>query len=522
MAGSTSPDSSISISSLLASCRLENTKGSSSFSSSVEYKEKLYDSATKALEDYIEDFEESLRSPLASTGKIHIHSMATLGSPKKKGAADRNFRPKHLSRRRYVARDPDLLSLTTDDLLDFPSDGSLPFSQVSHWKHCEKNLNNYYGPSLRSHTSQSSPLRSSLNTRVHRYSTRHDSQSLDLQRFGEDVKENKRNILREMERENRPAYCNNLNSLYLSRGSEVPKSYPRWLTSQKSELSVSGITSIPDVKYPLWIKDYGLLGDSHSPITKNMYRSSKASANEPFTDLHGSSPLGSLQPLFYDRHGKEAVNVNSTSGKFYSGLSNLDVLKHLHTPPKNHPDDSHLWKSQAFASPLKEFPDPPENNGSPRTEDVLEAERSWEKIPYSFKSPVTIPCKDEINEEFAAPLTSRLVEDFLQDKVKEESKASSFSGGNHHGPVEALKHMLFNLQTFQQNFTQAQTSKQVEEFQKVYTEAESEIQRVDQEAFPVNKSLQKALQHLARLKELVGDGTPKPDQEKNAEIKTQN
>ncbi|XP_040193127.1 lung adenoma susceptibility protein 2 [Rana temporaria] len=505
MAGSTSPDSSLSISSLLASCRLENTKGSSSFSSSVEYKEKLYDSATQALEDYIEDFEESLRSPLASTGKIHIHSTAALGSPKTKGAADRNFRPKHLSRRRSVARDPDLLSLTTDDLLGFPSDGSLPFSQVSHWKQCEKSRNNYYGPSLPSRTS---PLRSSLNTRPHRYSLRHDSQTLDLQRLGEDVKENKTNVLREMERENRPAYYNNLNSPYLSRGSEVLKSYPRWLTSQKSELSVSGITSIPDVKYPLWIKDYGLLlGDSQSAVAKNTY--SKASANETF--VHGSSPLGSLRSLFHDRHGKEAVNVTSASRKFYSGLSDLDVRKNLHSPPKNHPADSPLWKSQAFESPLKGFPDPPENNGSPRTEDVLEAERSWEKIPYSFKSPVTIPCKDEINEEFAAPLTSRLVEDFLQDKVKEESKASSFSGGNHHGPVEALKHMLFNLQTFQQNFTEAQTSKQVEEFQKVYTEAESEIQRVDQEAFPVNKSLQKALQHLSRLKELVGDGTTKQD-----------
>ncbi|CAI9592892.1 unnamed protein product [Staurois parvus] len=513
MAGSTSPDSSISISSLLASCRLDTRKGTSSFSSSIEYKDKLYDSATNALEAYIEDFEESLRSPMASTGKISIRSSATLGSTKKKGAADRHLRPKHSSRRRYVARDPDQLSLTTDDLLGFPSDGSLPFSQVSHWKHCE-NLNNYYGASLPNHTAQSSPLRSSLNTRANRHSFRHDSRSLDLRRFGDDIKENKTNILREMDRENRPAYHNNLSSPYLSRGSEIPKSYPRWLTSQKSELSVSGITSIPDVKYPLWIKDYGLLGNSESPTTKNMYKTSKASANEPFTNIQSFSPSGSLQTLFYDRQGKKAVNVNSTSEKLYSGLSDLDVLRHLHTALKNHPDDSALRKSVAFESPLKECPDPPENNGSPRTEDVLEAERSWEKIPYSFKSPVTIPYKKEISEEFA----SHFVEDFLKDKVKEESKASSFSGGNHHGPVEALKHMLFNLQAFQQNFTQAQTSKQAEEFQKVYTEAESEIQRVDQEAFPVNKSLQKALQHLARLKELVGDNTTKQDQEKNEGI----
>ncbi|KAM5191243.1 lung adenoma susceptibility protein 2 isoform 1-T3 [Mantella aurantiaca] len=504
-----SPDSSISISSLLASCSLGSSKGSSLSSGSIEYKDKLYDSASKALEAYIEDYEESLRSPMTSTGKINIHSSAT---PKKIGAVDTSFHPKHSSRRRCVARDPDLLSLATDDLLGFPSDGSLPFSQVSHWKHC-KNLNNYYKPSFSSRTAPSSPLKSSLNTRPNLRS----SQSLGVWKLGEDVKENRTNALLEMDRENHPAYYNTLNSPYLSRRAEVHKSYPRWLTSQKSELGVSGISSIPEVKYPLWIKDYGLLEHSNSPITKDMHGSLKAS-REPFRDIHGSSSLASLHPLFSHGHGKEAVNSGSMSGKFYPGLSDLDVLKHLHAPLKNHTNDSPYRKSEALESSQKRFPDLPENNGSPRTEDVLEAERSWEKVPYSFKSPVPIPCKEETSEEFAAPLTSHLVEDFLEGKVKDESQASSFSGGNHHGPVEALKHILFNLQTFQQNFSQAQPFEKVEEFQKVYTEAKSEIQRADQEVFPVNKSLQKALQHLARLKELVGDGSTKQDQEQNQEI----
>lgn len=245
------------------------------------------------------------------------------------GAADTNVRSKHVSRRRHVARDPDLLSLTTDDLLGFPCDGSLPFSQVLDRKHC-KNLNNHYGHALPNHTALSSPLTSSLNTRANLHPLRPHPQSLDLRNLEHDI-ENRTTVLR-MDRENHPAYYNNLNSPYLLRRSEAHKSYPRWLTSQKSELGGSGITSIPDVKYPLWIKDYGLLGHSNSHTTKNTHNSLKASAtHEPLRDIHGSSSLGSLHPLLRDRHGKEMVNFG---GKLYSGLSDLDVLKHLHTPLK--------------------------------------------------------------------------------------------------------------------------------------------------------------------------------------------
>lgn len=510
MFGPSSPDSSISISSLLASCSLGSSKGSSSSSSSIEYKNKLYDSATKALEAYIEDYEASLHSSMTSTGKISIHSTSALGSAKKKGTVD--VRPKNVPRRRYVARDPDLLSLTTDDLLGFPSDGSLRFSQILDQKP-GRNLNNHYGLSRPNHTTLSSSVKSSFKMRANLRSLRHNTQSLDPHTLEDDLKENRRDVLDEMDRENHPAYYNNMNPPFLFRGSEAHQSYPRWLTSQKSELGVSGITSVPEVKYPLWIKDYGLLGHSRSHTTKNIQNSLKPTkTHEPLRNIHGSSSLGSLRPLSYDGHGKEKVNSGSSGGKLYSGHSDLDILRHLHTPLKSQPNGLTLVNSEASEESSQKML--PENNGSPRTEDVLEAERSWEKIPYSFKSPVPIPCKDEMSEEF---VKSHLVEDFLQNKVKEES-ASSFSGGNHHGPVEALKHMLFNLQAFQQNFTQVQSFEKVEEFQKVYTEAESEIQRVDQEAFPVNKSLQKALQHLARLKELVGDGTTKQDQEKNEEI----
>ncbi|XP_063816043.1 lung adenoma susceptibility protein 2 isoform X3 [Pseudophryne corroboree] len=185
---------------------------------------------------------------------------------------------------------------------------------------------------------------------------------------------------------------------------------------------------------------------------------------------------------------------------------------HSSAKTRGHPNDLPDQNlEQAVEVSKKDSSQLPHNNGSPRTEDVLEAERSWENIPYSFKSPVPV-----LDEENRAPLKSSLVEDFLNDCAKKENKATTFSGGNHHGPVEALKHMLFNLQAFHQNFNQEKTPEKMDE--KVSTEVKTEIQLVDQETFPVNKSLKKALHHLSRLKELVGDQNVKPNQENNQEI----
>lgn len=60
-----------SVSSLLASCSLN---GSNSYNSegSFQYKDKLYSSASQALQAYIDDFDLGRMYPSASTGKINI------------------------------------------------------------------------------------------------------------------------------------------------------------------------------------------------------------------------------------------------------------------------------------------------------------------------------------------------------------------------------------------------------------------------------------------------------------------
>ncbi|XP_075041543.1 lung adenoma susceptibility protein 2 [Mixophyes fleayi] len=523
-----SPDSSISISSLLASCSLSKSSVSTKSVGSIEYKDRLYDSASKALEAYIEDHEESLNSPIASTGKITIRQSAHLSSAKRRGMKYSKGRHKHPSpRRRCAARDPDLLSLTTDDLLCFPSDGSRSFSQASEER---KTVKKHYGSSLKNRTTLSSPLTASNGRTTFRSLglEDHSLHSLDLQccRVPEPfIKERRKmaHVLAESDRENNPTLYNNPNSPYMLNGSTFCKSYPRWLTSQKSELGVSGITSIPDVKYPLWLRDHGLLNGSESQSTSIQFRSPEdGSVPQTYKYLYGSSSLDwpdCLHAPIYDlsrgEQGYKMVNSSSCmDGKKHSQPSDLDIIKHLHTPQRNDPSDLPVQRLEPEIDiSKKEFTQLPHDNGSPRTEEVLEGERSWENIPCSFKSPVPV-----LDEETKGPLKLSVIEDFLNDCVKQESNAATFSGGNHHGPVEALKHMLFNMQAFQQNLNQDGTSENTEQCQKISAGAKSEIQLVDQETFPVNKSLQKALHHLSRLKELVGDQNMKPNQENNQEI----
>lgn len=60
-----------SVSSLLASCSLSGSN-SSTADGSVQYKDKLYSSASQALQAYIDDFDLSRMYPGVSTGKINI------------------------------------------------------------------------------------------------------------------------------------------------------------------------------------------------------------------------------------------------------------------------------------------------------------------------------------------------------------------------------------------------------------------------------------------------------------------
>ncbi|KAL2778007.1 lung adenoma susceptibility protein 2 isoform c [Daubentonia madagascariensis] len=332
-----------SVSSLLASCSLSGSNSSNS-DGSFHYKNKLYRSASQALQAYIDDFDLSRIYPGAKTGKINVDENST-NMPhfsnciyKPNNAFENPDYKKHansLSCRRQTINDIDSISLTTDDLLKLPADGSFSFT--------------YVGPGHR--------------------------------------------------------------------------------ISKKKK------------------KCIGRLGSSD--IEKN------SNFQEPPT------PMGDKIQLLILKAKK-----------------NLEQC-------------------------TEETPRTVKKDDSPCSLDKLEAERSWENIPVTFKSPVPVN-SDDRPQTSRAKCAKGVLEDFLND----DNQSCTLSGGKHHGPVEALKQMLFNLQAVQESFNQNKATELKEEIKQVSEDDFSKLQ-LKESMIPITRSLQKALHHLSRLRDLVDDTSGK-------------
>ncbi|XP_070369098.1 lung adenoma susceptibility protein 2 isoform X3 [Equus asinus] len=152
----------------------------------------------------------------------------------------------------------------------------------------------------------------------------------------------------------------------------------------------------------------------------------------------------------------------------------------------------------------EELPESVEKDDSPNSLDKLEAERSWENTPVTFKPPVPVNSDDSPQQTSRAKCAKGYLEDFLNS----DNQSCTLSGGKYHGPVEALKQMLFNLQAVQESFNQNKTTEPREEIKQISEEDLSKLQ-LKESMVPISRSLQKALHHLSRLRDLVDDTSGK-------------
>ncbi|XP_008690513.1 lung adenoma susceptibility protein 2 isoform X3 [Ursus maritimus] len=352
-----------SVSSLLASCNLSGSNSSNS-DGSFQYKDKLYSSASQALQAYIDDFDLSQMYPGASTGKINI-DRCSANMPEfsnyiyKPNNAFENLDPKKssssLSCRRKTVNDIDSISLTTDDLLKLPADGSFSLTCIGS---------------------------------SHRIS-----------------KKNKKCIRR--------------------------------------------------------------LSSSDTEKNKNFQQPSTPMCKDNL-----------VTPVVY-------TNIN---GKQRGDKIELLILK----------------AKRNLEHCSKELPKSTKKDDSPCSLDKLEAERSWENIPVTFKSPVPVNSDDSPQQTSKAKCAKGFLEDFLNN----DNQSCTLSGGKHHGPVEALKQMLFNLQAVQESFNQNKTEELKEDIKQVSEDSFSKLQ-LKESMVPITRSLQKALHHLSRLRDLVDDTSGK-------------
>ncbi|KAK2513539.1 hypothetical protein Q9233_015492 [Columba guinea] len=307
-----SPDSTVS--SLLRSFSIDSANPRSN--SWIHYKDKLYSSASEALEAYIEDFDLSLTSPGISTGKICLcHS-----TPKQTEFSKRRAKAKRAlgdlsqlvgldscaSRSgRQTEHDPDSTSLATDDLLAFPADGSLPFDLLKS-RHPRSAWNS------RSLNTSRCPCQTSSLDAKSAFGLQEDGKAVARQNPHKDLSKKK-------DRGSKPGGYDAVASkgssgpLSLEDNSFSMRNYPRWLTSQKSALSVSGISSIPDFHYPAWLKSYNLFPDSTQSEGQNVNVQSKASSSQTLETLrktHSGDQDGSNcfeQKDCWDRRGANKV-----------------------------------------------------------------------------------------------------------------------------------------------------------------------------------------------------------------------
>ncbi|KAL2778005.1 lung adenoma susceptibility protein 2 isoform a [Daubentonia madagascariensis] len=512
-----------SVSSLLASCSLSGSNSSNS-DGSFHYKNKLYRSASQALQAYIDDFDLSRIYPGAKTGKINVDENST-NMPhfsnciyKPNNAFENPDYKKHansLSCRRQTINDIDSISLTTDDLLKLPADGSFSFTYVGPGHRISKKKKKCIGRLGSSDIEK--------NSNFQEPPTPMGKDNLVTLAVCTNINGKQCGRLKNPKHMNRTNKCVSESSLSFPKKSSfkdssehnLEKNYPRWLTSQKSDLNVSGITSIPDFKYPVWLHNQDLLPDANGQRVYKIFKEDQYSPRHSYQAQRTSRLMNKLDCFEYSfepsnfsnslSDDKALVNEYKCDLEHSQCQCENPLLPGQSTKPFSG-DKIQLLILKAkknLEQCTEETPRTVKKDDSPCSLDKLEAERSWENIPVTFKSPVPVN-SDDRPQTSRAKCAKGVLEDFLND----DNQSCTLSGGKHHGPVEALKQMLFNLQAVQESFNQNKATELKEEIKQVSEDDFSKLQ-LKESMIPITRSLQKALHHLSRLRDLVDDTSGK-------------
>uniref|UniRef100_A0A8C5K665 RIKEN cDNA 4930503L19 gene n=1 Tax=Jaculus jaculus TaxID=51337 RepID=A0A8C5K665_JACJA len=502
-----------SVSSLLASCSL-SCDSSSTSGGSFHYKDKLYSSASQALQAYIDDYDLSQTDHGASTGKINIDE----DSANKPQFSNYMYKPnsalevldhKHhsnsLSYRRETINDMDSISLTTDDLLRLPSDGSLSFTCVRLGHQTSKKNKKFNGrlglsdmKKNPSYQVSSTPMgKDNLVTPDVYINGNGNGKQCGRPKNPKLLNRNSKCGLESLSFPKETPFKNNLEQ-------NPEKNYPRWLTSQKSDLNVSGITSIPDFTYPIWLHNQDLLPDANNQrvdkITKEDEHSPIHSYHAQITSQHRNNVDCFEYPFVSSKFSDSFSEEKGLVNEYKCECENPLLPGQSQKPFSGDKIELLILKAKRnLEQCTKELPKPVKKDDSPCSLDKLEAERSWENIRVTFKSPVPVNSDDAAQQSSKAKYVKEVLEDFL----KNDNQDSTLSGGKHHGPVEALKQMLFNLQAVQESFNHSKTI-EPEEMKQVSEDDFSQLQ-LKENMVSITRSLQKALHHLSHLRELVDD-----------------
>ncbi|CAJ1071075.1 lung adenoma susceptibility protein 2 isoform X2 [Xyrichtys novacula] len=501
-----SPESTVT-SLLSSSGHLRSSLLAPEHNTSFRYRDKEYDSASAALDAYITDFERSRQNRATVAGKLVLPQSPPV-TPSRHGV--NTLRNKDVLRERLTDRELDFLnlpvsslhhrsnrdrlSMTTDELLSIPYDGSMPVTHTSAFiqglmsqsgapQPCLTSSRHAHRTWDRLNCSRTAPR---LNPHhPHPSKTPRSSRGrkeAEAAMSKADVDITCRRCHRSTHKAARPEQVDPSSSLHL----------PHWFTSNKSEMNFSGITSVPDLKYPAWIQCCDLseppppaeseLGDEHD------HRTGAPSWVEELEedDLDQTPAQTDSQLTLRDLRIQFAEQISLLT----SEKKNSDVVETLF---KNNRIEALIQKADEVLNSLSQSSGGTESRSHSASipdcvgEDVSQLNTEEKLFCHQFTQDSAAAAAAEGTTE---PQTVRGAQ--TQGCIFKQP-----------GPTEALKQMLFRLQALEAEVPKRQqtagASTHTEETPvRQGPEAEEEL-----ESFSGGASLQRALHHLSRLKMLV-------------------
>ncbi|XP_035801221.1 lung adenoma susceptibility protein 2 isoform X1 [Amphiprion ocellaris] len=513
-----SPESTVT-SLLSSSGHLRSSLRPPEHSDTFRYRDKDYDSASAALDAYIADFDRSRQNSEASTGKLVLQQNrpSTPSRP-------RLLRNKDVLRERLTDQELDFLnlpvsslrhrsnrdrlSMTTDELLAIPNDGSMPITHTSAFIQglLSRSESSQHRPSSRPACRTCSGL-SSSHTVLHHQNQNHQSLPPRTSRscrcksrpgaamFKPGVDVSSAASLKSAHRAVRSEWAGPSSSFHL----------PHWLTSNKADMNCSGISSVPDFNYPAWIQSCDL---SEPPPSTDLWDFNAPRAGVPswVEDLEKDDDPDNTSAQVDNQQTLRDLRLQLAEQISVIAADRKDSMTALF---RDNRIESLIQKADQVLNSLSQ------NCGG--------AESPPEPVISSALSPVNtedlLLCSPSLRppvapDSAAGGATESLTEKTVKFQDYDSHKASIWKQP---GPVEALKQMLFRLQSVESELQRQQEASpelqnRLQTPEKQFPDGESELQN-----FPGRPSLQRALHHLNRLKLLVEEPTKKHREEEKDE-----
>uniref|UniRef100_A0A8C6UV35 Lung adenoma susceptibility protein 2 n=1 Tax=Neogobius melanostomus TaxID=47308 RepID=A0A8C6UV35_9GOBI len=476
-----SPESTVT-SLLSSSGHLTSNLQPPTLSQSFSYKDKEYISASAALDAYITDFERSRRGNTLSGVELVLPSAA-------RGSALGTLRNRDVLRERLTERELDILSLpvsslrhrgnrdrvsmTTDELISLPHDGSMPITHTTAFLH---------GLSSKSGVSHSrSPVKTTC-CQSHAPRAGHPIRTLRCSRCGGGLETTTRS------QGAGPASAPRTD--WPSGRDQATMHLPHWLSSNKAAVDCSDVHSLPDLPYPPWIRhchaDQSERGYGRGSQSERSYNDQGQSQGGEIEDFPASAPSWVLELEDDQQQLDSELSLKNLRLQFAEHISHL---------ASGRTDSAHsLYREQRIQSLIHK---------ADQVLDSLQNSASGSPLP-----PASVDRTDELHLRDLDPGPSR---------AEQRSSAAEPQPG----PLEAFKQMLFRLEAVETELHHRhhaqQGAPQDRGQQGAPQDSEQQGQRLDRlrpketevtddqnpEADGGGPSLQRALLHLHRLKLLV-------------------